>query len=173
MVVIVRVRSLWAARLLKRAGSLHITMRSFGIVTAGLALSAMGTTDIAPAMPPAPRDPRIERLERFFTHYNCPAPYHISDYLRAADDYDLDYRLLPAISVRETTCGLTEQQNNRWGYHPGRQAFESIEEGIEYVARTLAEGDFYRGKSLREKLFTYNPRPAYPVEVQKIMRQIE
>ena len=31
----------------------------------------------------------------------------------------------------------------------------------------------YKGKNLRQKLFTYNPRKAYPDEIQNIMRQIE
>ena len=124
-------------------------------------------------MPNPHEDARATRLVRFFQHYNCPTPYHIDDYLRAADVYQLDYRLLPAISVRETTCGVTEQQNNRWGFHPGHQSFESVEEGIDFLAGRLAQGYYYRGKTLQQKLFTYNPLPRYPGEVQAIMRQIE
>jgi len=61
-------------------------------------------------------DPRIARLEKFFESYHCPAPHHTSEYLRAADSYRLDYRLLPAVSIRETLCGRTEkQQHNAWG----------------------------------------------------------
>ena len=118
-------------------------------------------------------DPRVAHLERFFEHYNCPVPYHISGYLRAADTYELDYRLLPAIAIRETLCGVSDQRNNHWGYHPGRQSFESVESGIDFVAERLANGFFYRGKTLQEKLFIYNPRSAYPGEIQRIMRQIE
>ena len=117
-------------------------------------------------------DRRAEKLTAFFEMYRC-REHHVEQYLRAADLYGLDYRLLPAISVRETTCGLTEQDNNWWGYHPGRAAFRSVEDGIDYVARQLGKEVPYRGKSLRQKLFTYNPRPAYPGEVEAIMRQIE
>lgn len=117
-------------------------------------------------------DPRVDRLDRFFRRYNCPSPRHIKDYLRAADGYRLDYRLLPALSIRETHCGLEEMRNNRWGYDPGR-GFVSVEAGIYFVARQLAESPFYRGKSLEDKLFTYNPLPKYPGEVQSIMREIE
>ena len=85
----------------------------------------------------------------------------------------MDYRLLPALSIRETHCGLAERHNNYWGYHPGRQSFPSIQAGIDFVAQQLAENPPYRGKSLQEKLFTYNPLPAYPEEVKRIMRQIE
>jgi hypothetical protein len=118
-------------------------------------------------------DPRAGRLAAFFEAYHCPKPHYVQDYLRAADTYGLDYRLLPAISVRETTCGQAETRNNRWGYHPGRQRFDSIAEGIDFVARQLSENRPYAGKTLREKLFVYNPRRAYPTEVEKIMRQIE
>ena len=118
-------------------------------------------------------DSRSARLEKFFRRYRCPAPYHVSEYLRVADSYELDYRLLPAISIRETRCGATEKDNNRWGFHPGQEGFASIPTGIEFMAHRLAEHPLYKGKTLEDKLFTFNPRPAYPVEVQRIMRQIE
>ena len=113
------------------------------------------------------------RLEQFFGRYRCPAPQHIDEYLRAADSYGLDYRLLPALSIRETHCGIEETRNNRWGYHPGRQGFASVAAGIDYVARQLADSPTYRGKSLRDKLFTYNPLTAYPGEVESFMQEIE
>jgi len=120
-----------------------------------------------------PPDPRAERLRAFFRAYHCPEPHHVEAYLRAADRYGLDYRLLPAISVRETTCGWNEKNNNFWGYHPGRQSFASVESGIEFLARQLAINPPYAGKDIVEKLFTYNPRRAYADEVRRIMRQIE
>ena len=141
---------------------------------AGLILCASATTDLPAAfLKPLPPDARVARLDTFFRLYNCPQPHHISEYLHAADGYGLDYRLLPAISIRETLCGVGAEGNNRWGYHPGRRAFPSIQAGIDFVARELAEGFYYKGKTLRQKLFTYNPRKAYPDEIQNIMRQIE
>jgi len=142
-------------------------------VAASLALSANSTATLpAELRKPAP-DPRAARLEQFFGRYRCPAPQHIDEYLRAADSYGLDYRLLPALSIRETHCGMEETRNNRWGYHPGRKGFASVEAGIDYVARQLAESPTYRGKSLREKLLTYNPLTKYPGEVESFMQEIE
>lgn len=116
----------------------------------------------------------MAHLEKFFRYYHCATPYHSFEYLRAADGYGLDYRLLPAVSIRETLCGATsKQENNLWGYHPGQQSFTSIAEGIEVIAKRLAQHPLYRGKTLQDKLFTYNPRPAYPKEVERIMSQIE
>jgi hypothetical protein len=121
---------------------------------------------------PSKPDPRIARLEKFFRNYHCPAPNLASEYLKAADGYGLDYRLLPAVSIRETQCGITEQhEHNQWGYH--HQSFPSIEAGIDFIARRLTQHPFYQGKTLRDKLFTYNPLPAYPEEIKRIMRQIE
>lgn len=177
MRVVLKVKSAYAARRLEAAAAVSLLSmpRRIGLTVAGLALALASTADQAPPLLVVlAKDPRITRLERFFEHYNCPTPYYVSEYLRASDGYDLDYRLLPAISVRESLCGVFEQRlNNYWGYHPDRQSFPSVEAGIDYVARQLAQNHYYRGKSLPEKLFVYNPRPAYPIEVQRIMRQIE
>jgi hypothetical protein len=143
------------------------------VAVAALVLCAKSTANLPEILERHAPDPRFARLERFFRRYRCPMPQPVADYLRAADGYGLDYRLLPAVSIRETLCGVQETRNNRWGYHPGRQSFPSIEAGVDYVARQLAENPAYKGKTLRDKLFTYNPRPAYPEEVQRIMRQIE
>jgi len=120
-----------------------------------------------------PRDPRSERLEAFFKAYDCPAPLHVDEYLRAADWYSLDYRLLPAISLVESTCGAFERMNNRWGWDSAQTGFPSVPAGIEFISAQLAENPRYKGKSLQEKLFTYNPYPQYVRQVQRLMRQIE
>jgi len=151
---------------------MHLSARGLG-AAAALVLFATTTGDLPAALlKPAP-DPRVGRLERFFHLYSCPQPQHVSEYIRAADGYGLDYRLLPAISVRETLCGVGAVQNNRWGYHPGGKGFQSVEAGIDFISRDLAEGFYYKGKTLHQKLFTYNPLSAYPGEVQWIMLQIE
>ncbi len=118
-------------------------------------------------------DIRASRLEAFFHTYHCPAPFLVSDYLTAADVYSIDYRLLPAVSVRESTCGRHARLNNRWGWDSARTGFVSLAHGIHYVARQLALGQSYRGKSLEEKLRAYNPNPQYPEEIRKLMREIE
>jgi hypothetical protein len=157
------------------AGGNGLSLRWARIIGTVAGLAVLGnciTTNVAEAQfRPAP-DPRFAQLERFFQRYSCPEPKHIGEYLRAADGYGLDYRLLPAISIRETHCGLDFNWNNHWGYHPGRQRFPSIEAGIFHVAHTLAEEPPYKGKSLDEKLYVYNPREEYPKEVKQIMRQI-
>ena len=172
MRVRIRIASRPAASFLVLAGRLPLRPIARILGAATLILCGHSTNLAETWFHPSP-DPRFVRLERFFHRYGCQAPHHIGDYLRAADRHGLDYRLLPALSIRETHCGLAERHNNHWGYHPGRQSFPSIEAGIEFLAQQLAENPPYRGKSLQEKLFTYNPREAYPDEVKYIMRQIE
>jgi hypothetical protein len=128
---------------------------------------------VRPRPAPIKLDVRVSHLGAFLEAHHCPEPHYVDEYIRAADRYGLDYRLLPAISVRETSCGWTEKNNNRWGFHPKTQTFVSVESGIEFLSRHLAEQRPYAGKNLNEKLFTYNPRIAYPAEVERIMKQIE
>ena len=162
-------RSVWGRHLLNGT---RLSGRVLACAGAALAFCTVTTAHLPAALGPQ-GDFRIARLEAFFQNYNCPKPRYVSAYLRAADQYGLDYRLLPAVSLRETGCGAAERNNNRWGYHPGRQAFNSVQEGIEFMARTLTEGLYYRGKPLHQKLLTYNPRPAYPGEVKRIMQEID
>lgn len=155
-------------------------IRSLGLAALGLAMCAVpaadGTviTNRPVKLPAFTADPRIERLRAFFNSYNCPAPRHIAEYLRAADTYGLDYRILPALSVRESTCGQHQRnQNNRWGWASGDSSFGSIPSGIEYVARHLAQAPQYKGKTLDQILWTYNPRSAYASEIKRLMLKIE
>ncbi len=118
-------------------------------------------------------DHRPEKLEAFFKSFGCPAPYHVTDYLHAADMYALDYRLLPALSVRESTCGIYARENNRWGWNSARTDFSSVGHGIHFLARKLSNGRWYRGKNLNQKLHTYNPEPHYARQVKQLMRQVD
>ena len=118
-------------------------------------------------------DKRHERLETFFQSFGCPAPYYAKEYVGAADSYAIDYRLLPAISVLESTCGIYQRQNNRWGWDSARKGFASFRAGLEYIARQLAQGKYYKNKTLDEKVRMYNPRPQYARMVKKLMLKID
>ena len=123
--------------------------------------------------PPVLRDNRYDRLETFFQSFGCPTPHYVNEYLGAADSYAIDYRLLPAISVLESTCGIYQRLNNRWGWDSARKGFSSFRAGLQYIARQLSEGRFYKNKSLEEKVRMYNPNPQYARQVQKLMLKID
>jgi len=119
------------------------------------------------------KDERHVKLETFFQSFGCPAPYHVKEYLGAADTYAIDYRLLPAISVLESTCGIYQRENNRWGWASARKGFSSFRAGLEYIAHQLAEGRYYKNKTLEEKVHMYNPRPQYARLLDSLMRKID
>jgi hypothetical protein len=135
-----------------------------GIVVVALARAA--------SAPEQPADERRLKLQSFFESYRCPAPFHVEDYLREADKNAIDYRLLPAISVRESTCGRHARLNNHWGWDSARSGFSSVKAGIRYLARILALGPKYRDKTIDGKLKIYNPNLRYVAEVMQLMEEI-
>lgn len=117
-------------------------------------------------------------LGRFYAHYRCPAiNYSLTkDYIDAARQYNLDYRLLPAISIAESSCFRHYRYQNGFGWNSANSGFGSIQDSIYYIAGQLANGKPYAGKSLLRKLQTYNPpsvNPRYAYNVMEIMNQIK
>lgn len=87
---------------------------------------------------------RVEALRRFFSRYNTPLYDHASLIVETADKYGVDWRLVPAIAMQESTLCKKAPANshNCWGF--GMYArkvvrFSSFEEAIETVTKTLGE----------------------------------
>ena len=118
------------------------------------------------------KDPRLTRLRKFFGDNGCPVKDLSVDFLVAADRNGLDWRLLPSISFIESTGGKAYQNNNVFGWANGDIRFPSIKDGIHSVAEELANSRFYKGKTLDQKLRTYNPLPHYYLSVKAVMAQI-
>jgi hypothetical protein len=145
------------------------------VVFAGLLAMPVGsnvTMDITPiARPDA--DPRMVRLQQYLAARDCPLEKYATDFIEAADANDLDWRLLPSISVIESGGGKEYINNNVFGWDSCRQKFPTIRAGIHLVASRLANSQLYRGKDLEGKLRTYNPAvDEYPLMVQTVMRSI-
>jgi len=117
-------------------------------------------------------DSRLQCLLEFFGKGDCPAQQYSGAFLEAADDYDLDWRLLPSISYVESGGGKNAPNNNLFGWACGRAQFASPEAGIHAVAYRLAHSGLYKGKSLDQLLATYNPIEDYGRKVKSVMRQI-
>jgi len=118
-------------------------------------------------------DPRLNALRAFFERRDYPAADLSEDFIRAADAYQLDWRLLPSISILESSGGRRARNNNWFGWDSGRAQFSSADEGIYRVAYHLARSRIYRGKNLHEKLRNYNSVDAtYPSRIASLMRQI-
>jgi hypothetical protein len=147
------------------------------VVFAGL-LAAPVATNLGKSVPHphlwiTSEDPRLVRLKQFLAERECPLDRYAADLIRAADDNNLDWRLLPSISIVESSGGKYFQNNNVFGWNSCKEPrFSSVREGIHYVAFRLGNSDLYRQKSLDAMLRLYNPDAAYTVLVKSIMKAI-
>ena len=117
-------------------------------------------------------DPRLCQLRAFFAQRSCPLRDSAEDFLVAADQNNLDWRLLPSISIVESSGGKDYRNNNVLGWDSCKEKFPSVQAGIHYVAAQLARSRTYRNKNLDEKLQTYNPLPEYPGRIKAVMRSL-
>jgi len=90
---------------------------------------------------------------------------------------DLDWRLLPAIAVRESTGGKHECKrvpNNAFGWGSCKISFKSNEQAIETVALNLGGNKpntarHYDEKTVIEILRAYNPPSIVPKYAEQVM----
>lgn len=94
-------------------------------------------------------DKRAEILSAYLGKFNSPLQYHSQDFIDAADKYDLDWKLVPAIAGVESTFGKNIPGGfNGWGWGVyGTQAiyFKSWNDGIFTVSEGLRKGYLDRG----------------------------
>ena len=127
---------------------------------------------------PMTPDERPAQIDRYFAERNMPLADYGAKFVEAADKCDMDWRLLPAISVRESSGGKQACGNNPFGWASCRLDFESIEQAIEIVGANLCglnprTESYYKNKTTYERLWNYNGvvNPKYPDEVLGIMDQ--
>lgn len=108
-------------------------------------------------------DIRIANLKYFFRKYDSVL-YDQSDYIvRTADQYKLDYRLLPAIAMQESgLCKyIYEGSHNCWGwgiYGNKITRFDSYEEAIETISRGIKKNYIDKGLTTPEAIMRkYTP----------------
>lgn len=149
------------------------------VISRGLVLLA-GLVAVQGAADPDPRvptvtvqtDPRLLRIKQFFLEHDCPAHVYAEDFLHAADQHNLDWRLLPSLSFVESSGGKDAHNNNMFGWDNCKQAFRSSREGIYRVASQLGRSKTYRNKSLGTILKLYNPREEYKTRVFAVMNEL-
>jgi len=119
-----------------------------------------------------PDDPRLKLLSQYFADRNCPLRDSAADFLTAADQNELDWRLLPSISMIESSGGKDYRNNNVLGWDSCRESFPSVQAGINFVALKLGKSKLYKNKTVDQKLSTYNPQPDYLPRVKAVMRAL-
>ncbi|HTW64190.1 MAG TPA: hypothetical protein VME17_06220 [Bryobacteraceae bacterium] len=117
-------------------------------------------------------DPRLAKLKSYFAERDCPLKDSAQDFLVAADQNALDWRLLPSISMIESSGGKDYRNNNVLGWDSCKERFTSVRAGIHYVAAQLGKSRRYKDKDLNRKLQLYNPLPEYSQRVKAVMRSI-
>jgi len=144
------------------------------VVFAGLLVTPLAQTPLMlqATEPVKTSDPRLQMLRQFLEENGAPVAKHAEVFLKAADDYDLDWRLLPSISIIESSGGKHCKRNNVFGWGNGEEAFPSVRAGIYAVAERLANSKFYKNKDVEHILRTYNADSEYPARVKRVMRNI-
>lgn len=127
-----------------------------------VATVAGASTEIAEIGPAAPTekeiaavtyDAKVNALTAFFERYESPLLEYSAYLVTVAEEHGLDYRLLPAIAMQESTLcqKAPKDSNNCWGFgiYGGKVTkFENLGQAIETVSRSMARD--YHSKGLTE-----------------------
>jgi hypothetical protein len=138
--------------------------------------------DIAPTSTVDPGltvDDRAERIDAYFSKRNMPLAGYGEQFVKMADKCDIDWRLLPAIGVRESSGGKFQYNNNPFGWGSAKIRFKDFSQAIDVVSDNLcglndATAKYYKDKTTYQRLWYYNGTviPSYPQEVIDIMEMI-
>ena len=130
-------------------------------------------------------DTRAERIDAYFERVNAPLAGQGKYFVEAADKNGIDWTLLPAIAMMESTGGKFQAKAfNPFGWNcpkTCRHGFDNYAEAINIVAENLGGNNertakYYANKSTKQILETYNPpsiRADYVPLVVSIMKKIE
>ncbi|MFZ3011709.1 MAG: hypothetical protein WA060_01785 [Minisyncoccia bacterium] len=120
---------------------------------------------------------RAEAIDTYFAKRDMPLVGMGMKMVEEAIKNDLDWRLIPAIAVRESTGGKFECKkvpNNPFGWGSCKIGFKSNEQAIETVARNLGGNNpntayHYSDKETKEILQAYNPPSIVPRYAEQVM----
>lgn len=96
------------------------------------------------------KDARAEILRQFFARYHSPLEPYAQHIVDKAEEYGLDFRLLPAIAMQESNlCTKNRpESHNCWGFgiYGGKYTyFDNYTQAIDTISKTLAVK--YRNKN--------------------------
>ncbi len=79
-----------------------------------------------------------------------------------ADKYGIDYRLIPAIAMKESGGGnkAPKKTFNAWGFENGKTQFDSWEQAIDIVGKTLKVRYVAKGLTTPEQIMPVYAPPA-------------
>ncbi len=109
------------------------------------------------------------------TRINDMRPYIVSNFLKktelepysnfiieVSDKYDIDFRLIPAIAMKESGGGNAAPNGsfNAWGFENGRTQFTSWESAIDRVGKTLKDRYVSKGMTTPDQIMAVYAPPA-------------
>lgn len=123
-------------------------------------------------------DPEAQILQKYLAKYDSPLQYHAQDFVDAAKQYNLDWKLLPSIAGVESTFGkFIPGGYNGWGWGVyGTQAiyFASWNEAIFTIAQGLRENYFNKGYTEPYSINRiYAASPTWGFKVSYFMNDLE
>ncbi|MCJ7804488.1 hypothetical protein MUP35_02025 [Patescibacteria group bacterium] len=126
---------------------------------------------------PIQLDNRVEKLTAFLEKYDSPLGPYAETFVFMADKYQIDWKLLPAISGVESTFGKQIPYNsyNAYGWNNGNYRFQSWENSIEIVSQALKEKYYNRGLDNPYKIGRVYapPSPFWGKRVDNFMKTID
>jgi hypothetical protein len=126
---------------------------------------------------------KADAVDAYFKSKDMPLEGTGMKMVLEAEKNGLDWRLLPAIAIRESTGGkhdCEKVKNNAFGWGSCKIGFKSNEEAIEVVAWNLGGNNpnterHYDNKTTKQILRSYNPPSVvknYATQVMSIMKNI-
>ena len=124
---------------------------------------------------------KADAIDDYFKSYNMPLAGQGMKMVQEAEKNNLDWRLLPAIAVIESTGGkfaCKKVSHSFFGWGSCKISFDSKEKAIEVVARNLGGNNpntakHYEGKTTKQILQKYNPPSIVPTYAGKVMKVMD
>tara|TARA_B100001179_G_C18603238_1_gene411913 strand:- start:1262 stop:1882 length:621 start_codon:yes stop_codon:yes gene_type:complete len=127
------------------------------------------------------RAAQAEKIRAYYARHNLPLQHEAEHFVDAAEEYDIDWRLVAAIGMIESTGGKFACQTadySAFGWGSCKIDFDSYEESIHVISMNLAghnpkTASFYKDKDLRGILESYNPPHIVADYADKVMREMD
>ncbi len=124
----------------------------------------------------AEEDSRAKTLKKFLSANASPMEAEADNFVKIADKYNLDWKLLPAIAGVESTFGrfIPSGSYNAYGWNNGKYYFKSWSNATDFVANGIKTKWGGMGRISHWKIGPYYAQnPLWASRVDKFMRLIE
>lgn len=129
----------------------------------GLSDGKIADNQLTAFIEPDNKDRRIAVIKAFFRKYDSPLYEHSRFIVSISDEHGIDYRLIPAIAMQESTACkfIPKDSYNCWGwgiYGNKITRFTSYQHAIETVSKGLKKGYIDKGLKTPEEIMPkYTP----------------